>query len=187
MTRAIALVMTALLMGCARTPVALTQLVEARRLAADLRVQFTKASDAANRAVMSSAGAVRRSKSIATGDRNRREGSRRAQAHPGAAGVSRRASNTGGVHQEFPGGPQKSMTSSCLWRSRTRTSRHSNSPLMHPERRRLRSRTHSKARPAFPRAKLRAASRRSSLRRTGRFSKCECYKRRTSRSLMTHP
>ena len=55
MTRAIALVMTALLIGCARTPAALTQLVEARQLTSNLRVQFTRASDAANRAVMSSA------------------------------------------------------------------------------------------------------------------------------------
>ena len=38
--------------GCVNRPALLTQLVEARRLAPDLRVQFTKAADAANRAVM---------------------------------------------------------------------------------------------------------------------------------------
>jgi hypothetical protein len=37
--------------GCRSAPV-LTQLVEARRLAADLRLQFSKAADASNRAVM---------------------------------------------------------------------------------------------------------------------------------------
>ena len=37
--------------SCTR-PAALTQLVEARRLASDLHVQFTHAADAANRAVM---------------------------------------------------------------------------------------------------------------------------------------
>ena len=38
--------------ACTRTPAVLTQLVEARRLASDLHVEFTRASDAANRAVM---------------------------------------------------------------------------------------------------------------------------------------
>jgi hypothetical protein len=38
--------------ACINGPAVLTQQVEARRLAADLRVQFTKAADASNRAVM---------------------------------------------------------------------------------------------------------------------------------------
>jgi hypothetical protein len=38
--------------GCSRGPAVLRQQVEARQLAADLHVQFTKAADAANRAVM---------------------------------------------------------------------------------------------------------------------------------------
>ena len=41
--------------SCARPPAALTQLIEARRLAAELHVQFAQAADAANRAVMSEA------------------------------------------------------------------------------------------------------------------------------------
>jgi hypothetical protein len=50
--------------GCARGPSVLRQQVEARQLAADLHLQFTKAADAANRAVMAdtdeaSASAVR--------------------------------------------------------------------------------------------------------------------------------
>jgi hypothetical protein len=38
--------------ACVNTPAQLTQLLEARRLASDLHVEFTRASDAANRAVM---------------------------------------------------------------------------------------------------------------------------------------
>ena len=38
--------------GCGGTPAALTQQAEARRLASDLRVQFSRAADAANRAVI---------------------------------------------------------------------------------------------------------------------------------------
>jgi hypothetical protein len=38
--------------ACATAPAVLTQLVEARQLASELHVEFTKASDAANRAVM---------------------------------------------------------------------------------------------------------------------------------------
>ena len=38
--------------ACGRTTAALTQLVEARRLASELHVEFTRAADAANRAVM---------------------------------------------------------------------------------------------------------------------------------------
>jgi hypothetical protein len=43
----------ALASGCNRGPAVLQQQVQARQLAADLHVQFTKAADAANRAVMS--------------------------------------------------------------------------------------------------------------------------------------
>jgi hypothetical protein len=43
---------TTLTAACINTPALLTQLVEARRLASDLHVEFTRASDAANRAVM---------------------------------------------------------------------------------------------------------------------------------------
>jgi hypothetical protein len=39
--------------ACARSPAPLTELLEARRLASDLQVQFSKAADAANLAVMS--------------------------------------------------------------------------------------------------------------------------------------
>jgi hypothetical protein len=46
---------TALSISCAGTPGVLTQLVEARRLASELRVQFTKAAETGNRAVMASA------------------------------------------------------------------------------------------------------------------------------------
>jgi hypothetical protein len=46
----IAILMVTALAAC--RPAVLTQLVEARRVAADLHVQFTKAADAANRAVM---------------------------------------------------------------------------------------------------------------------------------------
>jgi hypothetical protein len=47
----LAILMTAGAAAACR-PAALTELIEARRLASDLRVQFTKAEDAANRAVM---------------------------------------------------------------------------------------------------------------------------------------
>jgi hypothetical protein len=49
------IVTAAAVVGCGITPgpPALTQLLEARRLAADLHVQFSKAADAGNRAVMS--------------------------------------------------------------------------------------------------------------------------------------
>ena len=49
------IVAAATVVGCGITPgqPVLTQLLEARRLAADLHVQFSKAADAANRAVMS--------------------------------------------------------------------------------------------------------------------------------------
>jgi hypothetical protein len=43
---------TAVASGCNRGPAVLQQQVQARQLAADLHVQFTKAADAANRAVM---------------------------------------------------------------------------------------------------------------------------------------
>jgi hypothetical protein len=46
---------TALLISCAGTPGVLTQLVEARRLASELRVQLAKAAETGNRAVMASA------------------------------------------------------------------------------------------------------------------------------------
>jgi hypothetical protein len=49
----VAAITLALAISCRETPNAvLTELTEARRLAADLRVQFNKASDASNRAVM---------------------------------------------------------------------------------------------------------------------------------------
>jgi hypothetical protein len=53
--RVIGAVALAAAIGCsiAPGPTVLTQLLEARRLAADLHVQFSKAADAANRAVMS--------------------------------------------------------------------------------------------------------------------------------------
>lgn len=48
-----AIVLIGVLMGCTAGPATvLEQLVESRRLAADLQVQFTKATDAANRSVM---------------------------------------------------------------------------------------------------------------------------------------
>lgn len=58
--------------GCVNGPGVLTQLVEARRLASNLRVQFTKAADAANRAVMAetdeaSAAAVQESEQATQG------------------------------------------------------------------------------------------------------------------------
>jgi hypothetical protein len=46
---------TTLTVLAACRPAVLTQQVEARRVAADLHVQFTKAADAANRAVMADA------------------------------------------------------------------------------------------------------------------------------------
>jgi hypothetical protein len=56
--------------GCRSAPV-LTQLLEARKLAADLRLQFTKAADASNRAVMAdsdeASGAAAREAEEATG------------------------------------------------------------------------------------------------------------------------
>jgi hypothetical protein len=48
----LAVIATGILAGCAPPPAALTQLMEARRLASDLHVEFTKAAEAANRAVM---------------------------------------------------------------------------------------------------------------------------------------
>ncbi len=48
----IAVLAAGLAAACVNTPLPLTQLVEARRLASDLHVEFTRASDAANRAVM---------------------------------------------------------------------------------------------------------------------------------------
>src|SRR6188768_3027700 len=44
--------MLCVLSGCRTPEASLQQLVEARRLAADLSIQFTKSTDAANRAVM---------------------------------------------------------------------------------------------------------------------------------------
>lgn len=49
---AVILVAVALSVGCANLPAALTQLVNARRLAAKLQAQFAHANEAANRAVM---------------------------------------------------------------------------------------------------------------------------------------
>ena len=50
--RLVAVMVAGLTAACVNTPALLTQLLEARRLAADLHVEFTRASDAANRAVM---------------------------------------------------------------------------------------------------------------------------------------
>jgi hypothetical protein len=44
--------------ACANSPIALTELLEARRLAAELRLEFTKAAEAANRAVMADTDAL---------------------------------------------------------------------------------------------------------------------------------
>jgi hypothetical protein len=51
-SRAALALLAAIVAACARGPAVLQQQVEARQLAADLHVQFTKAADAANRAVM---------------------------------------------------------------------------------------------------------------------------------------
>ena len=48
----LAVIATGMLAGCAAPPAALTQLMEARRLASELHVEFTKAAEASNRAVM---------------------------------------------------------------------------------------------------------------------------------------
>ena len=48
----LAVIATGILNGCAAPPAALTQLMDARRLAGELHVEFTKAAEAANRAVM---------------------------------------------------------------------------------------------------------------------------------------
>ena len=48
----VALATTALLAGCINGPAVLTQHIEARSVAADLQVQFARAAEAANRAVM---------------------------------------------------------------------------------------------------------------------------------------
>ena len=48
----LAVIATGILAGCAAPPAALKQLMDARRLASELHVQFTKAGEAANRAVM---------------------------------------------------------------------------------------------------------------------------------------
>jgi hypothetical protein len=50
--RACVIALSIVAAGCINGPAVLTQQVEARRLASDLRVQFTKAADASNRAVM---------------------------------------------------------------------------------------------------------------------------------------
>jgi hypothetical protein len=51
MVRFVAVLVAAIAMGSCR-PAVLTQLVEARRVAANLHLQFTKAVEASNRAVM---------------------------------------------------------------------------------------------------------------------------------------
>ena len=48
----LAVIAPGILAGCAAPPAALTQLMDARRLAGELHVEFTKAADAANRAVV---------------------------------------------------------------------------------------------------------------------------------------
>ena len=48
-------IVASLVSGCINAPAALAQLLEARRLASELHVEFTKATDAANRAVMADA------------------------------------------------------------------------------------------------------------------------------------
>ena len=104
----------------------LTQLVEARRLASELRVQFTKAAETGNRAVMASA--EDSASAAANESRQATEAvameSHLAKSSTRVAGLRRGTSLAGGVRLPVFRSIEGLTTSCYPWRWRTPTSKH---------------------------------------------------------------